>query len=312
MSGVRNVLLTVGVTGLLIFGLFVLFPGASVGAVKVESISPGTLQAGTDGTSGTADDYLDVVVTVSIPEGEFAPLSEAAVIIDATPLSGDNIATTNGAYGQQLDTQTCVAATGGAFAGFTSSGGASLSIRSVAGATLETNVERTGYGYSIGAVTLPGGYGYTGFQNTNEVAFNGGYGYGYGSASADQTATVTLRIDGCAGLLNPHFVGGVGSFAIQGFIGEGAIVFPSAPSLAELVIDQGTPSNPTNDANQVSVSTTSTRPKTSQVETTARLTAGTGDGIGSGVTKSVNMPPCLLYTSPSPRDQRGSRMPSSA
>ena len=25
-----------------------------------------------------------------------------------------------------------------------------------------------------------------------------------------------------------------------------------------------------------------------------------------------NLPPCLLYTSPSPRDQRGSRMPSSA
>ena len=26
----------------------------------------------------------------------------------------------------------------------------------------------------------------------------------------------------------------------------------------------------------------------------------------------INSPPCLLYTSPSPRDQRGSRMPSSA
>jgi len=28
--------------------------------------------------------------------------------------------------------------------------------------------------------------------------------------------------------------------------------------------------------------------------------------------ESVKLKPCLLYTSPSPRDQRGSRMPSSA
>ena len=38
---------------------------------------------------------------------------------------------------------------------------------------------------------------------------------------------------------------------------------------------------------------------------------------GMGVFGAVNLPPerlrdCLLYTSPSPRDQRGSRMPSSA
>ena len=32
--------------------------------------------------------------------------------------------------------------------------------------------------------------------------------------------------------------------------------------------------------------------------------------VGNGVYMLVN--PCLLYTSPSPRDQRGSRMPSSA
>ena len=30
------------------------------------------------------------------------------------------------------------------------------------------------------------------------------------------------------------------------------------------------------------------------------------------VRNAVNVVPCLLYTSPSPRDQRGSRMPSSA
>ena len=30
------------------------------------------------------------------------------------------------------------------------------------------------------------------------------------------------------------------------------------------------------------------------------------------VTKKAAAKPCLLYTSPSPRDQRGSRMPSSA
>ena len=32
----------------------------------------------------------------------------------------------------------------------------------------------------------------------------------------------------------------------------------------------------------------------------------------SGEKKSLNVYSCLLYTSPSPRDQRGSRMPSSA
>jgi len=35
-----------------------------------------------------------------------------------------------------------------------------------------------------------------------------------------------------------------------------------------------------------------------------------GTGIGFGGTR--NSTSCLLYTSPSPRDQRGSRMPSSA
>ena len=33
---------------------------------------------------------------------------------------------------------------------------------------------------------------------------------------------------------------------------------------------------------------------------------------GFGYADSKNNTPCLLYTSPSPRDQRGSRMPSSA
>ena len=32
----------------------------------------------------------------------------------------------------------------------------------------------------------------------------------------------------------------------------------------------------------------------------------------SGTIKSIDIKNCLLYTSPSPRDQRGSRMPSSA
>ena len=35
-------------------------------------------------------------------------------------------------------------------------------------------------------------------------------------------------------------------------------------------------------------------------------------GIASALTTMVGMFYCLLYTSPSPRDQRGSRMPSSA
>ena len=37
-------------------------------------------------------------------------------------------------------------------------------------------------------------------------------------------------------------------------------------------------------------------------------------GYGCSVVKvpSATLPACLLYTSPSPRDQRGSRMPSSA
>ena len=34
--------------------------------------------------------------------------------------------------------------------------------------------------------------------------------------------------------------------------------------------------------------------------------------IGFGIANSIMVEGCLLYTSPSPRDQRGSRMPSSA
>ena len=36
------------------------------------------------------------------------------------------------------------------------------------------------------------------------------------------------------------------------------------------------------------------------------------DGLGQVVSRAVVIATCLLYTSPSPRDQRGSRMPSSA
>ena len=41
---------------------------------------------------------------------------------------------------------------------------------------------------------------------------------------------------------------------------------------------------------------------------------GIGGGGGNAVDHmlSANLEGCLLYTSPSPRDQRGSRMPSSA
>ena len=38
---------------------------------------------------------------------------------------------------------------------------------------------------------------------------------------------------------------------------------------------------------------------------------GRGEGLAAQASATVKMP-CLLYTSPSPRDQRGSRMPSSA
>ena len=34
--------------------------------------------------------------------------------------------------------------------------------------------------------------------------------------------------------------------------------------------------------------------------------------VAGGVARTGALSPCLLYTSPSPRDQRGSRMPSSA
>ena len=37
-----------------------------------------------------------------------------------------------------------------------------------------------------------------------------------------------------------------------------------------------------------------------------------GIGLGDTVSVMAMNTPCLLYTSPSPRDQRGSRMPSSA
>ena len=36
------------------------------------------------------------------------------------------------------------------------------------------------------------------------------------------------------------------------------------------------------------------------------------ENISAGSQKSIQKISCLLYTSPSPRDQRGSRMPSSA
>ena len=45
------------------------------------------------------------------------------------------------------------------------------------------------------------------------------------------------------------------------------------------------------------------------------IAAGTEAAINGGITGVVMMPntsPCLLYTSPSPRDKRQSRMPSSA
>jgi len=38
----------------------------------------------------------------------------------------------------------------------------------------------------------------------------------------------------------------------------------------------------------------------------------TGSIVGWGGQVGVDISTCLLYTSPSPRDQRGSRMPSSA
>ena len=42
------------------------------------------------------------------------------------------------------------------------------------------------------------------------------------------------------------------------------------------------------------------------------LFVGVGVGVGVVVVLIVVVDTCLLYTSPSPRDQRGSRMPSSA
>ena len=41
-------------------------------------------------------------------------------------------------------------------------------------------------------------------------------------------------------------------------------------------------------------------------------TSRTIDGITSTINATLDGSTCLLYTSPSPRDQRGSRMPSSA
>ena len=43
-----------------------------------------------------------------------------------------------------------------------------------------------------------------------------------------------------------------------------------------------------------------------------RLTPGCGEMSGKIVRLNRSLYGCLLYTSPSPRDQRGSRMPSSA
>ena len=61
-----------------------------------------------------------------------------------------------------------------------------------------------------------------------------------------------------------------------------------------------------------------------EVETSEWIDSATTEGIGSNqqvlaaaltddvLNNGLNSEACLLYTSPSPRDQRGSRMPSSA
>ena len=46
--------------------------------------------------------------------------------------------------------------------------------------------------------------------------------------------------------------------------------------------------------------------------TKKRKRVGRGHGSGLGKSAGRGDKGCLLYTSPSPRDQRGSRMPSSA
>ena len=51
---------------------------------------------------------------------------------------------------------------------------------------------------------------------------------------------------------------------------------------------------------------------TANVDVIARSTDGSDTEDTSVGTHSVTITPCLLYTSPSPRDQRGSRMPASA
>ena len=48
------------------------------------------------------------------------------------------------------------------------------------------------------------------------------------------------------------------------------------------------------------------------VDEAAYVKAGFLAAIAKGEATSPLVTPCLLYTSPSPRDQRGSRMPSSA
>ena len=47
-----------------------------------------------------------------------------------------------------------------------------------------------------------------------------------------------------------------------------------------------------------------------RLRTTVFITEG--DSASGSITKARDVQTCLLYTSPSPRDQRGSRMPSSA
>ena len=51
---------------------------------------------------------------------------------------------------------------------------------------------------------------------------------------------------------------------------------------------------------------------TDQVKTSAAQASASVGGMGSAITRMSKMSGCLLYTSPSPRDKRQSRMPSSA
>ncbi|MGB1586471.1 MAG: hypothetical protein ACPHID_05440 [Thermoplasmatota archaeon] len=283
MSVMRNLAVTAVATGFLIAGLVFLFPDAQVGAAQVQALNFSTY-GDPDGTFANGDETIDLEFSVFIPAGEVVPLSDVTVLLGQH--TGNTIAMTNGALGWQLTTPDCILRTDAGFASVlgTSTTG-SIEIVSITGATLQSSATFSGYGYNVAPGT--DGNGYQTFSQSQGAAVTGS-GYGYGSASSDQTATVTIRITGgCLAALESPV--GEAHFAAQVFVGSGKVVFPSAPVTASIYADPGTPTTPTSNPADITITSQAERPDANTIKTrsTLKVTGGGADGVDTGTTVTI-------------------------